>query len=441
MQGKRGMIGLLTMVLLTISSHGGAGELDSSFGTDGKVMTAIGNRNDEANDVALQNDGKIVVVGYSNNDSRNDDFAIVRYNSDGSLDTSFDGDGKATTAIGNSNERALGIAIQVDGKIIATGYSYNSNNDDDFTIVRYNSDGSLDTTFDTDGIVTTDFGNYEAAYDITIQDDDKIVAVGFSGSGRSSDFAIARYNSNGSLDTTFGSDGKVTTTVGIGLAYATSVAIQNDGKIVVAGYSHNSSGYNDFAIVRYNTDGSLDTTFDGDGIVITAISSGDGQAYGVTIQDNGKIVVAGFSYNGDNNDYAVLRYNSDGSLDTTFDDDGIVTTAIGSHNDYATSVAIQNDGKIVAAGRSSNGSGIYDFSVVRYESNGSLDSSFGGGDGKVMTDLGSDYEGSQSITIQNDGKIVAAGHSFNGSNYDFAIVRYLGDLKFIPLTPIYYLLQ
>ena len=166
----------------------------------------------------------------------------------------------------------------------------------------------------------------------------------------------------GDLDTAFDTDGKVSTAIGAGTDFVKSVASQSDGKIVVAGYSDNGSN-EDFAVVRYNTDGSLDTSFDTDGKVSTAI--GAGEALSIALQSDGKIVVAGNSYNGSNDDFAVVRYNTDGSLDTSFDTDGKVTTAIGAGNDYALSMALQSDGKIVVAGVSDNG-GNYDFAVVRY---------------------------------------------------------------------------
>jgi uncharacterized delta-60 repeat protein len=216
----------------------------------------------------------------------------------------------------------------------------------------------------------------------------------------------------------------VTTEVGSSDDRAYSVAIQSDGKIVVAGFERNGISNFDFALVRYNTDGSLDTNFDSDGKVTTAIGSGTDSAYSVAIQSDGKIVVAGYSDNGSNDDFALVRYNTDGSLDTNFDSDGKVTTEVGSSDDYAESVAIQSDGKIVAAGYSSNG-GNNDFALVRYNTDGSLDTSFDS-DGKVTTAIGSASDFARSVAIQSDGKIVVAGYSDNGSNADFALVRYAG---------------
>jgi uncharacterized delta-60 repeat protein len=235
------------------------------------------------------------------------------------------------------------------------------------------------------------------------------------------DFTLVRYNTNGTLDTTFDSDGKVTTAIGSGTDVAYSVALQSDGKIVVAGYSNNGSNF-DFALVRYNTDGSLDTSFDSDGKVTTEVGSGNDGGESVAIQSDGKIVVAGYSYIGSNNDFALARYNTDGTLDTSFDSDGKVTTAIGVSVNYAKSVAIQSDGKIVAAGYNTGSNN--DLALARYNTDGTLDTSFDS-DGKVTTAIGSN-DRAYSVAIQSDGKIVAAGNSNNGSNEDFALVRYAG---------------
>jgi uncharacterized delta-60 repeat protein len=413
---------ILTFSLSNLQSPAWAadGDLDTSFSSDGKVTTAIGSGIDAALSVVLQSDGKIVAAGYSYNGS-NYDFAVVRYNIDGSLDTTFDTDGKVTTAVGLGDDVAYSVVLQSDGKIVAAGYSFNGSNND-FAVVRYNIDGSLDTTFDTDGKVTTAIGSgTDAALSVVLQSDGKIVVAGYSHNGSSLDFAVVRYNTNGSLDTTFSGDGIVTTAIGSGTENAWSVKLQSDGKIVVAGYSHNGSNF-DFAVVRYNTDGSLDTTFDTDGKVTTAIGSGSDEAYSVVLQSDGKIVVAGYSDNGSNYVFAVVRYNIDGSLDTTFDTDGKVTTAIGSGSDIARSVVLQSDGKIVAAGYSYNGSN-FDFAVVRYNIDGSLDTTFDT-DGKVTTAVGLGDDAAYSVVLQSDGKIVVAGFSYNGSNNDFAVVRY-----------------
>ena len=395
------------------------GSLDTSFGFGGKVTTAIGTSNDYVHSIAIQSDGKIIAAGSFWNEGRYD-FALSRYNPNGSLDTSFGIGGKVTTAIGSTYNHAHSIAIQSNGKIVATGYSYDEGTLD-FALARYNVDGSLDTSFGIGGKVITVIGSAsDYALSVAIQGDGKIVAVGHSYNEGRSDFALVRYNVDGSLDTSFGIGGKVTTAMESS-AGLDSIAVQGDGKIVAAGYSGNGSNA-DFALVRYNSDGSLDTTFGIGGIVTTAIGSSIDLAYSIAIQSNGKIVAVGSSYNESYNDFALVRYNSDGSLDTTFGIGGKVTTAIGSAHSYAYSIAIQGNGKIVATGISENGSDA-DFALARYNVDGSLDISFGIG-GKVITAIGSSDDNAYSVVIQSNGKIIAAGSSGVDDSIDFALVRY-----------------
>ena len=276
----------------------------------------------------------------------------------GSLDSSFGSDGKVITVFGTSNESANSIAIQSNGKIVVAGSSSNGTNNE-FTVTRYNTDGSLDSSFDSDGKVTTTIGSNADAFSVAIQSDGKIVLAGNAIIGGRDEIAVARYNTDGSLDSSFDSDGKVTTTIGEA-DYAASVVVQSDGKIVVAGSSA-TGGDSNFALIRFNTDGSLDSSFDP---AVTPIGSANDEAYSVAIQSNGKIVVAGYSDNGAQRVFAVARYNTDGSLDSSFDSDGKVTTAIGS-GDFAFSAAIQSDGKIVVVGSSNNGSDD-DFAILRY---------------------------------------------------------------------------
>jgi uncharacterized delta-60 repeat protein len=342
------------------------GTLDSSFDGDGKVATLI-NPYNYAYHVTVQSNGKILVAG-STLTGGYYNLSLVRYNSDGSLDTSFDTDGIVTTPIGAN---AANVTVQTDGKILVTS-SLN-----DFKLIRYNNDGSLDMSFDTDGIVTTPIGlGNDSSLSVSLQIDGKILVAGYSNNGSNDDFALVRYNSDGSLDTSFDSDGKVTTAIGLASDTANSLVLQADGKILVAGSSYNGIN-NDFALVRYNSNGSLDASFDSDGKVTTAIGTGDDNGYSVTLQTDGKILVAGYSNNGTNNDFALVRYNSDGSLDSSFSNDGIVTTSINSGNNRAYSVVVQADGKILVAGSTSVNGG--DAALVRYNSDGSLDTTFNGG--------------------------------------------------------------
>jgi uncharacterized delta-60 repeat protein len=431
-----------------------SGSLDTDFGKSGMVTTPVGSGNAVAHALGIQLDGKIVAAGSSNNGG-NDVFTLVRYNTDGSLDTDFGAGGMANTPIGSGNAVANALGIQPDGKIVAAGYSLISGAENVFTLVRYNTDGTLDADPVTGfgaahtGIVTTAIGSLkDYALALGIQSSDgKIVAAGYSFNNNKYDFALVRYNTDGSLDTGFGTGGKVTTSIGNGSLndYANALGIQSDGKIVAAGYSYNGAKYN-ITLVRYNADGSLDadpvTGFGAahTGIVTTAIGSGstiDDRAHALVVQSDGKIVAAGSSYDNTSSKYnfALVRYNTDGSLDTSgtpgtgFGTTGIVTTPVGSDGywDFANALGIQSDGKIVAAGSSNSGSN-YDFALVRYNTDGSLDTTFnatGTKPGIVTTPIGSSDDFALALGVQPDHNIVVAGYSLIGGNYDFALVRYL----------------
>uniref|UniRef100_Q3ARU1 SbsA Ig-like domain-containing protein n=1 Tax=Chlorobium chlorochromatii (strain CaD3) TaxID=340177 RepID=Q3ARU1_CHLCH len=398
--------------------------MDNTFLSNGGIVTTDFGGSDSGSSIALQTDGKIIVAGESSGGG-DGGFTVVRYNADGSLDITFDGDGKVTTDFGGL-EYATSVALQGDGKIVVAGYKgISSSGGGDFALVRYNADGSLDITFDGDGKVTTDFGGWDEAESVTIDSNGKIVVVGYTGisSSGGGDFAVVRYNVDGSLDATFGAGGKVITNVG-GEEYAHSVIVQSDNKIVVIGDTGiSSSGASDFALVRYNNDGSLDTTFGVSGKVTTNLDFGDFVG-GATMQSDGKIVVVGESYSladmavsGDQ-DFVLVRYNTDGSLDTSFADDGTLVADFGG-GESATSVAVQADGKIVVTGDSfpAGGSGDSNVIVVRYHTDGTLDTTFSE-NGFVKTVVG-ESEGN-SVVVQSDGRILVAGQS----NGDFSLVRY-----------------
>jgi uncharacterized delta-60 repeat protein len=402
---------VLTIVLTNLQNPAWAadGDLDTSFGGgDGIVTTLIAGTDDnESYSVVIQGDGKIVVAGYSwiGSISRSD-FALVRYDTDGTLDTSFGTGGQVTTNFGSSSE-IRSITLQSDGKIVAAGVS-----DDNFAIARYNSNGTLDNTFSGDGKLTTDIGSFDGISSIAIQSDGKIVAVGGSGNN----FAIARYGTNGDLDNTFSGDGKLTTDFGSSLESFESVVLQSDGKIVAAGYSDGN-----FALARYGTNGDLDDTFSIDGKVTTNLGAIE-EINSIALQSDGKIVAAGYS----GSDFFIARYKTNGDLDDTFSGDGIVTTDIDSSDDGLNSVVVQSDGKILTAGYTDNAGFSYLMVIARYNTDGTLDLTFSG-DGIQTTAVGSSDDSATAIALQTDGKIVAAGYSEYGSGFEFAVVRYLGS--------------
>jgi uncharacterized delta-60 repeat protein len=401
---RRNLLPALPLALIAIlggPALAAGGDLDSTFGGEGKVTTNFTRKGDYATGVAIQADGKIVAAGAAAGRRLDSDkFAVARYNADGTLDATFGGDGKVRTNFTSEQDYASGVAVQGDGKIVAAGSAGRRyNRSGKFALARYHADGTLDATFGRDGRVTANFTSRDDyAYEVAIQADGKIVVAGTarqlaSGVPEDTQFALARFGSNGRLDSTFGGDGKVTTDFEEGWGEAWGLAIQADGKIVVGGYE----GYEDTGmLVRYNADGTLDTTFGGDGGVETSILTE------VALQADGKIVATGYG--------SVLRYNADGTPDMTFGGDGAVTA------DFATrALTIQPDGKIVVAGGSGDG-----FGIARYNSDGTGDSTFGS-NGTVITNFAGDVDLASGVVIQADGKIVAAGRA--GGR--FALARYL----------------
>jgi uncharacterized delta-60 repeat protein len=426
---------LVTVIsLLTFSvALAASGDLDTTFGGDGRVTTNFGapnpGRHDAALGMAIQADGKIVAVGLSAVPGKNqEDFAIARYNTDGSLDTTFHFDGKRLTDFGGVEE-AADVAIQSNGKIVVVGIVGSAPGTIgifDAAIARYNSDGTLDTTFSGDGKQTTDFGGDKNSLEgVAIQSNGKIVAVGPMGNGDNTNFAVYRYLSDGSLDPTFSGDGKVSIGFGIGRQdFAYDVAIQSDGKIIVVGTTGDANASNsNFAVARLNRNGTLDTTFSGDGRQITSLG-GDDLAFALALQPDGKIVVAGVKNITNFRSFAVARYDTNGSLDMTFNGSGRKAfPIISGEPSEAADVTVQSDGKILIGGSTGNG-GQFDFAIVRLTPSGGFDKAFSG-DGKVIVDFGG-YEFGSAFAVQpSNGRYILAGNTVSGAQQDFALARVL----------------
>ncbi len=422
---RRGLGLLLAFLLTRTVALALPGDLDLTFGSGtGKVTTPLGSGDALANATAIQSDGKIVVVGTASNGSDND-FCVIRYNSDGSLDSSFHSTGSVLTPVGSGDDVAKAVVLQTDGKIVVAG-SATVGSFTDFAVVRYNSDGSLDSTFLSTGIVTLSMsGGDDYAQGVVVQSDGKILVAGFSSNGSNTDFALARLNDDGTPDSAFNTTGQVVTPVGGFSSGAYSVALQGDGKIVAAGYAFDGSSY-DFAVLRYDASGTLDSTFNSTGIVTTPLGMSDDFAFKVVVQADGKIVAAGYGTVGGGADFALARYQTNGALDPGFNGTGKVLTAIGPGDDIGNSLAIQSsDQKLVVTGYASNGTDS-DFAIVRYKTDGTLDTTFQG-TGKVTTPVGAADDLGASVAIQSDGRYVIAGYTLNGATYEAALVRYQGD--------------
>jgi uncharacterized delta-60 repeat protein len=406
---------------------GGIG-LDPAFGPsgDGKVTGDLTAGSDLGYATALQPDGKIVVAGvYGGND-----FAVIRYTASGALDPTFSGDGILNTNFGgptNTTDKAFALAIDSQGRILAAGSS-----NGDFAVARYNPNGGLDTTFDGDGLTTVNFGNTEEALALAIDSLGRIVMAGYQQFTTSSIFAVARLNANGALDSTFSGDGRHTFDMSYESSYefCQAVLVQSDRRIVLGGYAQNTSTNSyKFAVARLTEAGAADPTFDGDGYALNQFVLYSSTVYNVdfalALQPDDKILAAG-SAGASSTDFVLARYNPNGGLDSTFGNGaGFVTTDFNGRSDTAYAMALQGDGRIVLAGVADspvNNAVSNDFALARYNANGSLDNTFGVG-GKLTLDFAAGNDVARGVAVTPAGDVVAAGWA--GSS--FALAKWRAD--------------
>ncbi|MCD6065548.1 MAG: hypothetical protein K0S33_374 [Bacteroidetes bacterium] len=418
------------------------GTLDPTFGTAGKVTTALFNpsinEQDEIRSIAIQADGKIVAAGFSNNGS-NGDFSLARYSSAGVLDNTFGlGNGVQKTQMATGNDEGYAVAIQSDGKIVVAGMAtapvtYNKG----FALARYTSAGILDTTFGTAGkviIQPSSISGDTYATCMVLQPDGKIIVAGYADIGANNDLAIARFNSNGTLDTTFGMGGSGCVVQSISGSHdqLNCIALQPDGKIVLAGFTQSTTNVitKDSFITRYNANGTIDNTFGAaGGGIVTNMNTGEDEICSVALQSDGSIVTAGFASNGSNYDIAVARYTGAGYPDLSFNGNGKIIQTVGNSTDVGRAVSIQADGRIVVAGFADMDPGGFmdeNFVVLTYHPDGSPDNTFGTS-GIANTQFypsGVRKDVAKAIAIQTDGKIVVGGYMENATDYDYALARY-----------------
>jgi uncharacterized delta-60 repeat protein len=431
---------LLLLVGLYGSAQAAPGDFDRSFGSpNGYVKTDFFGSEDRLESIAIQPDGKIVAAGVAYGGGTSN-YALARYNADGTPDFTFGSNGRITTDFFGGHDSATAVAIQPDGKIVVAGSATASGGNVVYGLARYHPNGNLDSSFGVSGRVTTAFfglGDHAAA--LVILPDGRIIVAGSVFNGSSSDIALARYDSNGNLDSTFGNGGKVIATVPGSTESATGMAVQPSGNIIVCGITFPDPASSQFALVRFGGNGSFDTTFGTGGIVKTGFGGNDSQAAAVVVQQDSKIVVTGFTSSPSGGDIALARYESDGTLDSTFGTGGRVTTDFSGTYDAGRDLTIQPNGRIVVAGYTFNAqsNSANDFALARYNSNGAIDTTFGT-NGKVKGPIFFGNDSAEAIALQPNGKIVAGGSvqtDFNNSAYDFVVARYEGDLVASPGNP------
>ena len=361
-----------------------SGDIDLTFGINGKVVTPFSGDGARAFSGVLQDNGYIVIAGY-HDVGTSFEFVLARYNTFGNLDANFGTGGIVNYSFGaNSRSAIQSVKLQSDGKIIAGGWTTSDNIVYKFAVARFNIDGSLDTTFGPNqtGVVTTELNNggMDRAYSVAIGTDDSIILGGWArGAGFSSqDFGLVKYEKDGSLDTSFGpnNNGKVITPITSSTRLnGSSIAIKNNGKILLGGWVELITpagpviGSNDeFMLVQYNIDGSLDSIFGSNGLVIVGILPGvtEDKGYSIAVQPNGQIILAGSSEIG-YSQFAMYRFNINGSIDTRFGTNGKVTTDFNATTDNANQVLLQSNGDIILAGTSfPNQGGNPSFAMARY---------------------------------------------------------------------------
>ncbi len=444
---------------LWLTVPAGAEELDRSFGDQGLITTAVGHVGDQAHALVVQPDGKIVVGGSSSN-SADLDFAVIRYNPDGTLDPSFNSDGMVTTAVGRGDDEISALAVQDDGRILAAGYSVNGTARD-FALVRYNVDGSLDPDFGREGMVVTPVGNGDDEItSMAVDRQGRIVVAGYTTGTLGRAVAVGRYLADGSPDLSFGDQGITLTGIGKDVL-ARSMILDPEGRIVVAGSYLDDSGQPGVVLLRYLDSGVLDTTFGTAGVAVSA-DERPSEGFGVRLQDDGAILVAGSVGDAGSRDTALFRFTADGRPDLSFAENGVLVSSVSPGDDMALAVAVRND-TISVSGFSTTTDGKRDFLFMTY-ANGlaaatdstasttapdpAADSSVVIGELRVedsaagsqsamtsgaqspdqgivtTTSFGSADDVGDAIALQPDGKAVVAGFAGDDGVTSFAVARY-----------------
>lgn len=333
----------------------------------------------------------------------------------GQLDITFSTDGKVVTDFFEYTDRAFSLCLDDNGKIIVVGIADNPPLAT-FGIARYDSNGYLDSTFGSNGLVSESFGIYMGRGRDVIVNSDKIIVAG-TAEVEPYSFGLMKFNGDGSLDTSFGSDGKVTTSFESDISGAISkgnaLVLDGNQEIIVVGTLEYNSVGSDIIIAKYDIDGNLDNSFGNNGKLQIDFNNSNDRGNDVIINSNGKILVVGCS----DGNFALVRLNNDGTFDNTFGTDGKVVTDFNGLDDEINSVTIDANNNIVVAGYSGD-----DFALARYDNSGELDLSFGI-EGKTITDFNNSSDHAYSISIDSNNNIVVVGASAN----DFALAKYNSD--------------
>ena len=424
------IIFLLLILFVSNVSFAQFGTLDASFGRGGIVITPFTDFDSSIQSLLIQPDKKIIAGG-SITKSGSTQFSLARYNIDGSLDETFGNSGQAIT---NYPELMVmsSTALQADGKIIVAGNLYNSSvSISRFVLVRYDSNGILDTSFGIDGRVITNISDkLDRIASVIIQNDGKIIASGATSDDATySDFAMVRYNSNGTLDTSFGNNGVVVTSIKA-WDYANAITINNDNEIIIAGAISNEFDINigfdyNFALTKFDKYGVLDATFGDGGSAIIGTTEANEKAFSVKVNTDGKIVLAG-EHHSSKYAFMLAQLLPNGDLDTSFGINGVVINSLS--NEFIESVAMQIDGKfLITEYHGTGGCCSADIKLIRFLEDGNYDTTFGT-NGVVTANFLNENNQANAIVIQDDGKIIIGGVSGNQIHSDYGLARFNSEL-------------
>lgn len=399
------------------------GVLDPSFSGDGKLTLALTNHNASGKAVLVQPDGKILMAGSARQDESQNDFALARFNADGTPDPDFNTTGKLLLDFFGLDDFCTSATLQPDLKIIAAGYTFTGEGFH-FALARFHADGSPDLDFGIGGKVTTQVGVTGFCQSVVVQPDGKILIAGYalSADSLSNEFAVMRFLADGSPDNEFGTEGKAVHGIEGSAMVANCMVLQPDGKIVLGGQKANDATLRwESAVMRLNADGSRDAGFGDNGHVITVSPGLDNNIKAIALQPDSKIVVAGYTGNSpSNNRFMLTRYLPDGALDPDFADGGMLLSAVGPLNNYAQALAV-NSSRIIAGGAlSQNGQSF--FAVAAYHFDGARDLTFGN-NGTAVAASGQ-FDSMTSLALAEDGKIVCAGSTVINNFSHFALARF-----------------
>lgn len=423
---------LCLFVAPSSATVGQPGSLDQSFATNspqgpGKVRTRVGTQDDYARASALQSDGKLVVAGECASEAGTS-FCVVRYTPDGDLDLSWNQSGKALASIGQGASRATAVALQPDAKVVVVGDCVAASGNQAFCVARYNTDGTLDMSWETGGFSITEIGTRsDSAQAVAVHGGLVYVAGHCTIDFGNTDFCVVRYSASGTLDTGWNGTGKVTTPIAAnGADLAKAIAVDpNTGQVLVVG-TCSVGGLFQFCSARYLGSGALDAAWGVAGKLVTPFADNGGQANAVKIEASGTVLVAGGCFSGTVNGVCSVRLQSNGVLDSSWGAQGYVITPSGANGDAANAIAVDSQGRVLLAG--SCGTGLANsFCALRYSASGTLDTSWGS-NGKAATPIGN-ADGAVGIAIQPiDDRILLAGYCGGGLNVDFCVIRYEGGI-------------